>query len=205
MEYLAIIEPLEDIKDKNECRCGVYFLTGDKKGFQREMTLRTGIFTYYFYGAAIEVIEMDYEQVRDVRDIKQPDIRKFDLGLSYALTFNSSTQEILATNGFVYKFDQSTFYRRYPYVVSAMYQNMMTGLPFVWQLYTINGALVYVEMLTGFKKDSPAAKYALASGFVVSDRNTLKCMLPKTETEFEDSNKKLSQDEIDRLITKFNR
>ena len=202
--YIAVIEPMEPFNDYNSLiRCYVTFLTGNKKSKREEHILSTGIFKYYFFGAAIEVVSIENSTIVDIHDITKSDLKQFDLGIAYALTFNNTTQELLASNGFVYKFDQSTFYSRFPQVVSNMYRSMYSGKPFVWQLYLLNGAIVYVNMFTDVREESVAYKYLVSPGFSLQSRDTLKLMLPKDTDELKESHDKLSQDEIDIIVAKY--
>ncbi|MCR4739801.1 MAG: hypothetical protein K5886_06020 [Lachnospiraceae bacterium] len=199
MENIAIITPVEDIKSE-EVLSDIRFLTGDDSKSVIRAKIPGKYFQYYYHGATIEVVDYEDGQVRSVRDIKSDDIPQFNIGVSYGLTFNPVTTESLATNGNVYILNQSSFYRNYPQVVKDTI-DAMSGIRFAILYFTINGAVVYMQLIDDMKDGSAADKYSMSFGYVVDKRDILKSMLPKTASELADANRKLNQDEIDRLVS----
>lgn len=206
-DHLVLIKPLQQWTTESSVNCQYIILAGpyrnDLPGIIAPCI--TKMFTYYFFGATIEVVSIDRNgQVHgDPRDVKVEDFQKFGVNLSYALTINNVSQEILSTNGFVYKFSQSVFYRTHPDVVSNMYRAMALSTGFVLRLYTINGAIVYAELHDVVNESSAEYKYVVRPGYIVADRNVLKCLVPQTQEDFADAKAVLKQDDIDKLFEKL--
>lgn len=205
---IAIIKPNEDINGKEEVLCNVRFIDKANKHFTTNTYIKTNIFKYYFYGTTIEVLELDDNgKVIDVHDLDKNALHEYNLQINYALTLSFMGNKIvsLATNGVVYYLEQSTFFRNYSFVANNMYIGMLGSSNFVFRYYTMEGEIVYIQLETNKGVNSIDYKYSLHNGFVISDRNLLKALIPKTQEEFEDSNEKLSQKQIDDLIDKINK
>lgn len=207
MKGLAIITPLESTSiDKERIYSELYFIDSKNKHKVVMAYMPKSIFKYYFYGVTLEAVELDSNNnCVDVHDVNRDDMVTYGLTLSYGLTMSFTENDIasLATNGFVYYLFQSTFFRRYRHIFNDMYSGMMESKNFVLRYYLMDGEICYVELDCNRSKDADDYKYTMHNGFAVSDRNVLKNMLPKTESEFKDSNEKLSQSEIDKLIDKI--
>jgi hypothetical protein len=207
LEHLVIIKPLEDITGKTSVQCQYEIVAGKLKNTLSRFVAQctTNVFRYYYYGATIEIanIDADGNVYGAPRDVKIDDYKHFGIALSYALTFNNVSQEVLSTNGVVYRFSQSVFYRNHPDVVSNMYRAMMASTGFVLRLYTINGGIVYTEIHDNVLENSREYKYVIRPGFTVSDRNILKCLVPQSQEEYADSRELLKQEDIDKLFEKF--
>ncbi|MCR5733337.1 MAG: hypothetical protein K6G22_01910 [Lachnospiraceae bacterium] len=198
MENIAIISPLESI-DKEEVLSDIYFLTGDNAKTSVQAAVSADNYKFFFHGAAIKAVDCEDGKVLKVRDIQSDDIPQFNLELAYALTYNPLTTESLATNGNVYVLSESSFNEKYPEVVKNTV-DAMNGIRFAFMYFTINGEVVYAELIDDPKEDSVADKYSMSLGYVADKREILKSMLPKTVAELADANRKLNQEEIDLLV-----
>ena len=205
MKGLAIITPLENI-NKEQVYSELYFIDLSNKHRVIKTFVPNSIFKYYFYGVTIEAVELDNNNnCVNIHDITKDDMINYGISLGYALTLSFTENEAvsLATNGFTYYLYQSTFFRRYKYIFNNMYYAMTQSSNFVLRYFIMDGAICYVQLECNKSKDAADYKYAMHNGFAISDRNVLKSMLPKTESEFNDSNEKLSQMKIDQLIDKL--
>ncbi len=203
MEYITIITPNEE-PENAETLSSVFFLTGDMAKKSIQTHIPTKYFKYYYYGATIEVVDYENGRINDIRDVNNDDAASLGLGITYALTFNPATTESLATNGVVYILNQSVFFRNYPQVVMNTVRAMY-NTRFALLYYTVNGGVVYVQLIPNPNPGSHADTYSMSFGFVTDKRDMLKSMLPKTISEFEDANRKLNQTDIDKLIDKLYR
>lgn len=203
MTGLAIIMPLETI-DKESVYSELFFLQ------TREIVktfIPNNVFKYYFYGVTLEVVELDKNNnCISIHDVKKDDLIKYNLSINYALTISFDEDKIasLSTNGFVYYLEQTTFFKRYNFVLTNMYNAMKSSNNFVVRFFIINGAISYVQLECNKPSTASDYKYALHNGFSVSNRDILKCMLPKTDMDFIDSKEKLNQEAIDKLFEQMN-
>ena len=67
------------------------------------------------------------------------------------------------------------------------------------RMYTRNGAVISILFDKNIDKKSPMYKYALEVGFITANKDMLRGLVPKTQDDF-DKNKKLTQEDIDRLF-----
>ena len=199
MTGLAIITPLESI-EKESVYSELFFI-------QTRDIVKTyipnNVFKYYYYGVTLEIVELDNDnRCISIHDVKKDDLIKYNISINYALTISFDADKIasLSTNGVIYYLEQSTFFKRYKFVFTNMYNAMITSSNFVFRYFTINGAISYVQLECNKPATSPDYKYALHNGFTVSNRDILKCMLPKTDTDFADSKEKMNQEAIDKLL-----
>lgn len=200
---LAFIWPAEDIVGKEVCRSNVKFISGPfrHKVIQYDMT--TDIYKYYYWGVTFEVVIINQKgDLIEVRDIDKNDFGIFDLDFITALTYNANTHEILATNGFVYKLDQSLFYRHCPAVCEYIYKEMETANNFILYMYTINGGIASVLFDKDLHIKDKRYKSVIHKGFITSDNHLLRNMVPK-DTVDEEIGEKLKQEDIDKLIEKM--
>ena len=205
-EYLAIIEPTESIDGKDKCMCSVSFLTEDLNHRIETHLLSTCYFRYYYYGTALEVVEMDKDKnIINIRDLKNDDMVKFNLSIAHVVSFNALTHDALASNGFVYPFDQSTFATRHDRTFNNILSFMQLSQEFILRIYLINGAVVYIEPRDNVKQSSSLYKYNLNPGLTIRDRSFLKSMLPRSQSDFEDTKRKLSQNEVDEMFEKYSK
>lgn len=197
---LAYIWPAEDYTDKEFAMANVNFINGPfaKKSMQCRLT--TSIYKYYFWGVTFEVVSVtDQGYISTVADVRKEDLAEFGMGIAHALTFNSVTHEVLASNGFVYKLDQSLFYRNCRFACERIYQEMETADNFVMQMYTLNGGIVAVLFDKNLDPKRPGYQYAVHRGFVTGDNKVLRTLVPRTAAH-NDDNVVLKQPEIDVLV-----
>lgn len=200
---LAFIWPAEDITGKETALANVKFITGP---FMRKIArymLPTNIYKYYYWGVTFEVVTLtDTGAITEVTDVQKEDFTTFGLGLIHALSYNSITHEVLGSNGFVYKLDQSLFYKHCQSVCEYIYEQIETANNIVMQMYLINGGIISIS----FDKDVPAGSYsyqfAIQKGFVTADNKLLRTMVPKV-TSTADNKEVLKQGDIDKLIAKL--
>lgn len=205
MKGLAIIVPLEDI-NKEHVYSELYFIDLSNRHKVIKTYVPHNIFKYYFYGATLEVVELDNNNnCVNIHDITKDDMIEYSISLSYALTLSFTENEVvsLATNGFTYYLYQSTFFRRYKYIFNNMCNAMKQSNNFVLRYFIMNGAICYVQLECNKSRDAVDYKYVMHNGFAISNRDILKSLLPKTEIEFNNSTEKLSQMKIDQLIDKL--
>ena len=203
MNYLALISPMEDYAGKDTVMCNVKFLTGDRKQQMYQMSMTTDIFRFYFWGVTLEVVELDNSgNLIRVYDIDDEAKRKYNIGISYALTYNDVNHEILAANGFVYNIDESLFARYCRPVCERIYAQIQQSYNFALRFYTWNGAMLSLLFDANVSKDSPMFKYALNRGFIVADKKVLRGMSPaSTSVSYDyDKNQKLKQEDIDQML-----
>lgn len=199
-KYLAFIEPMEDLRDKIEVMCKIRIISGDLAFKSLQQVLKTTIFNYYFWGTTFEVVTIENGKIVNVEDVKKDTMLEFKLGLVYALTYNNFNHDVLTSDGFLHNLDDSLFARHCKPVLDRIYYEISTAYNFTMRMYTLNGAVINILFDKNIKKD----KYVLESGFISSDRKTLRNMIPKTQDEF-DKKKKLTQSEIDKLFNDMNK
>ena len=200
---LAYIWPVEEYKNKAYAQCYVKFLNGPFARQVGQYSLTTSIFQYYFWGVTLEMITITEKmEIVDVSDIQKEDFREFKLGIVYARTFNCNTHEVLASNGFIYKLDQSLFHNNCKKVCEHMYAEMETADNFLLALYTMNGGVIDLLLDKNVRTDAIGYKYAIHRGFVTADEKVLKGISVNTKTST-NGKEILKQEDIDKLIAHF--
>lgn len=201
-KYLAYISPVENIEGKEYVNCNITFISGDlNHKTWTNVCLKTDIFRYYYYGSTFEVIELDHMQnIVNIHDITVEDAKQFGVSLHNILTLNENTFDMLASNDFTYNLKENKFYNYCKNTVENMYTAMHHTTSFILRVYIINGAVVYIEMDDNPKENS---KYALSSGYIVTDKSKLRHSSYFDNNAMENGKEKLKQDDIDRLITKL--
>ena len=201
-KYLAYISPVEDITNKEYVNCNVTFITGDldHQTFHN-VWLKTDIFKYYYYGSTFEVLELDDRQkIVSIHDITVEEAKQFGVSLHNILTLNKSTCDMLASNDFTYNLKVNKFYNYCRHTVENIYNAMQNVVSFILRIYVINGAVVYIEMDDNPRQNS---KYALSSGYIVTDKSKLRHSAYLEESSSGNRNEKLKQEDIDKLITRL--
>lgn len=200
---LAYIWPAEDIQDKDIALANVKFITGPYERKTARYMLTTSIYRYYYWGVTFEVVTLtDNGAITEVSDIKREDLVSFGMNIIHALSFNSITHEVLGSNGFVYKLDQSLFYRNCKPVCDNIYNQIESATNIVMQMYTLNGGIIAILFDKDISPNSSSYKYVIQKGFVTADNKTLRSMVPKLEFE-EENHEVLKQRDIDKLIEKL--
>ncbi len=202
MEYteLALIEPLEEYKDKPNVLSIIKFVTGTHAHRRVQAMMPSSIFTYNFWGSTFELVTYnDKFEFSNVRDIEKEDFVKFNLGLTQALTFNEETKEVLATNGFVYPMNDSLYAKYCPKSWEIICNEIRQANNFTMQLFTYNGAVIYIYFDRDVKPNTSRYKKILTRGFVTIDKSLLRANTSIKNT-VNDSNVKLNQNDIDKLI-----
>lgn len=200
---LAYIWPAEDIQDKEVALANVKFITGPYERKTARYMLTTNIYRYYYWGVTFEVVSLDENgAITEVADVRKEDLLDFRMNIIHALSFNSITHEVLGSNGFVYKLDQSVYYRNCKPVCDFIYSQIETAENIVMQMYTVNGGIIAILFDKNISPDRKDYKYAIQRGFVTADNKLLRSMVPKTEVQ-EDNHEILKQNEIDKLIEKL--
>ena len=197
---LAYIWPAEDIDGKTEALANVKFLTGPYERKIGRYILTTSIYKYYYWGVTFEVVTLAEDgSITEVADVKKEDLAIFGMNIIHALSFNSCTHEVLGSNGFVYKLDQSLFYRNCKAVCDYIYEMAASAENIVMQMYTLNGGIIAILFDKDLSPNSTSFKYAIQRGFVTADNKLLRSMVPKTDVPV-DNKEILDQRDIDRLI-----
>lgn len=197
-KYLAYINPLEDITGKDKVTCNFVFLTGDLKHRNIQYSgIDTSFFKYYYYGSTLETVELGSNmEILDIHDVTMDDAERFNLCCNRILTFNIKTYDMLASNNFVYNFKQNNFYNYCKGTANNIVNRMKQINEFVLRAYTINGGIFYIELDENPRSD----KYTMSPGYVVNDKSLLRM---SEINDGHNSNAKLSQEDIDKLITKL--
>lgn len=197
---LAFIWPIEEYKDKEMANCYVRYVTGPFAHKTARYNLKTDIYRYYYWGVTFEVVTIDEQgTITEVADVKKGDLAEFGMGIVHAITYNSGTHEVLASNGFVYKLDQSLFYRNCKEVCEYIYEVIEESDNFVMQMYTMNGGIISILFDRNLDANSKSYKYAVHKGFVTGNSKLLRSMVPKTQGSTENK-EVLTQRDIDRII-----
>ena len=200
VKCLAYIWPAEDIEGKTEALANVKFMTGPYERKIGRYILTTSIYKYYYWGVTFEVITLAEDgSITEVADVKRDDLASFGMGIIHAISYNSCTHEVLGSNGFVYKLDQSLFYRNCKAVCDYIYEMANSAENIVMQMYTLNGGIISILFDKNLSSDSKSYKYAIQRGFVTADNKLLRSMVPKTDMSA-DNKEILDQRDIDRLI-----
>lgn len=174
-----------------------------KERQQARYMLTTSIYKYYYWGVTFEVVSLaENGVITEVADVSREDLISFGLNIIHALSFNSITHEVLGSNGFVYKLDQSLFYRNCKPVCDYIYSQIGTANNIVMQMYTLNGGIISILFDKDIQPNSSSYKYVIQKGFVTADNKLLTSMVPKTEATT-DNREVLKQRDIDRLIEKL--
>lgn len=204
--YLAFIEPMEYLEEgKAEVMCTIRIITGDLAYKILHQKLRTDIFRYYFWGTTFEVVYIDDNMnVYKVEDVQKDTMLEFKLGVVYALTYNNITHDVLGSDGFLHNLDDSLFARHCRPVLNVMYNEIQTAYNFSMRMYTLNGAVINILFDKNMSEKSPGYKYSMQSGFISTNKDMLRNMIPKTQAEF-DRKKKLTQEDIDKLFDDMNK
>lgn len=202
MKYseLALIEPLEEYKNKENALSIIKIVTGTHAHRRFQAMMPSSIFTYNFWGSTFEVVTYnDKFEFSDVRDIEKEDFVKFNLGLTQALTFNEESKDVLATNGFVYPMNDSLYAKYCPKVWERILNEIRQANNFTMQLFTYNGAVIDICFDKDVKPNSTRYKKILTRGFVTTDKTLL-----RTNTSIKntvgDTNAKMNQEDIDKLV-----
>jgi len=209
-KYLVYITPLESFTPPSphalyltptSVNCNITFITGDLDHKTIISKVDTDFFIFYYFGSALEVIELDNQNnIVNIRDITKADLLDFNISLRNIITLNNKTFDMLATNGFTYNMKQNKFYNYCKQTVENIYNEIQNADNFSLRVYIQNETVVYIEL----EKDidpSSNNKIALSSGFVASDKSKLKISAVKNNTGVTDN--KLTQDNVDKLITKL--
>lgn len=198
-KYLAFIEPLADYTGKEEVLCQVRFVTGDLAYRTFQQVLKTEIFNYYFWGTTFEVVYVEGGKITKVEDINKDTMLEFNIGVIYAISYNASTHDVLSNTGFLHNLDDSLFARHCKPILQRIYAEIAISQNFTMRMYTRNGAVISILFDKNIDKKSPMYKYALEVGFITANKDMLRGLVPKTQDDF-DKNKKLTQEDIDRLF-----
>ena len=201
---LAIIEPINMDFSKEKVWSKISVVTGEHAHRKFNMLVQTNVFRYYFWGSAFAVIKYnDAFELLEVRDIVKDDLKRYNLDVLQALTYNQMTHDVVATNGVVYNIDDSLYGKYCPHVCKRIYEEIKTAYNFTLLMITMNGAVIDLT----FDKNVEPRRYpyrnVLTSGFVATDAKAMRFMMPKTRETITDSNEKLSQEDIDDLIEKM--
>lgn len=182
-KYLAFIEPLEDIANKQEVMCNIRIITGERAYDVLHQKLTTDIFRYYFWGTTLEVISIDSStgQVVSVEDLQMETMSMFNIGITYALTYNRMNHDILCFNGMLYNLDESLFARHCKPVLQNIYNVIDTSYNFSMRIHTLKGALLNILFDNNINPNAAGYKYALGCGFVAANKQTLRNMIPQTQ------------------------
>lgn len=196
--YLAYITPINvNVNGLSIVPCTVVFLTGDLKHRPFTYNISSDYFKYYYYGSTLEVIELNNDlSISSIRDLTKDDADHFGISYCKALTLNLTTGDMLASNDFVYNINQNNFNNYCKGTIRNILERIKKLPEFSLGLYIINGAVIYIELY-----ETPRnTKYAMSSGYLVNDKSLLKHNSEVSECT---GNRKLSQVEIDNLITKL--
>ena len=201
-KYLAYISPMEDITGKDCANCNITFITGDLDHRTiLNVKLKTDIFRYYYYGSAMEVVEVDERQnIVEIHDLTVEEAKQFGVSLYHILTLNKSTYDMLASNDFTYNLKVNKFYNYCTGTIENIYNAMQKLENFLLRVYVIKGVVVYVELDDNPKKSS---KYALSEGYIVSDKSKLRHSAYMDNSASGKGNEKLKQADIDKLVTQM--
>lgn len=200
---LAYIWPAEDIQGKDIALANVKFITGPYERKTARYMLTTSIYKYYYWGVTFEVVSLaENGAITGVADVIREDLISFGMNIIHALSFNSITHEVLGSNGFVYKLDQSLFYRNCKPVCDYIYSQIETANNIVMQMYILNGGIISILFDKDIQPNSSSYKYVIQKGFVTADNKLLRSMVPKTEATT-DNREVLKQRDIDKLIEKL--
>ncbi len=200
---LAYIWPAEDIQGKDVALANVKFINGPYERKTARYMLTTSIYKYYYWGVTFEVLTLTEDgSITEVSDVKKEDLLSFGMNIIHALSFNNITHEVLGSNGFVYKLDQSVFYRNCKPVCDYIYSQIESANNIVMQMYTLNGGIISILFDKDVPEYSSSYKYVIQKGFVTADNKLLRSMVPKTEIE-SDNREVLKQRDIDKLIEKL--
>ncbi len=200
---LAYIWPAESIEGKDNAYAYVRFINGPYERKIGKYFLTTSIYKYYFWGVTFEVVTINEDgSIVEVADVKKQDLEAFDMSIIHALSCNSISHEVLGSNGFVYKLDQSVFYRMCGQVCDHIYEQIEGAENIVLQMYTLKGGIISVLFDKNIPESHPSYKYAIQRGFVTTDNKILRSMVPKKETGA-DNKEILKQADIDKLIEKL--
>ena len=180
--------------------CNVVFITGDLKHRVIQYNgIDTSYFTYYYYGSTLEVVEIDAGmRILDIHDITLDDAEYFGLYCNNILTYNIKNSDMLASNDFVYNLKVNNFYNYCKQTVNNIVDRMQQVKEFVLRAYTINGAIIYIEL----DENPKGNKYTMSPGYIVNNKELLR-MNGNITAGMSSSNEKLSQDDIDKIITKM--
>ena len=197
-KYLAYITPINaNINGLSVVPCNVIFITGDLKHRCYNYNISSDYFKYYYYGSTLEVIELNSDMsINDIHDLTKEDAEYFGVSYHKALTLNLVNGDMLATNDFVYNIRNNNFHNYCGKTIQNILDRVIKLPEFSLGLYIINGAVVYVELYENPKN----IKYSMSAGFVVNDKSLLK---GRDVSVGYSENKKLSQVEIDKLITRL--
>ena len=200
---LAYIWPVEPIEGKETALANIRCMNGPFAHKILESVLTTRIYTYYYWGVTFEAVTLSESgEVLEIGDVTKEDVKTFGMDMVCALTFNNMTHEVLASDGFVYKLDQSLFYRNCKQICEYIYKEIETANNFTLRMYTVNGAVAALLFDKNLTPDAKGYKFAIHRGFVTADNSILRTMVPKTALP-ERSNDILKQPEIDKLIEEY--
>ena len=200
-KYLAFIWHAEDYINKEECLCYIQFLTGKLRGKIVQAKLTTGIFKYYYWGVTLEEVELNARnEVIGVADLTVDSLSRYNMNILHALTFNEETSDVLGSDGFVYKLNQSVFYNRCKAVYDYIVQEMKTANNCILRLYIKDGGIFSILFDKNISPKSPGYKYIMQRGFVTADKKVLRTMIPSTDASVGNSNDKLSQSDVDKMF-----
>jgi hypothetical protein len=203
IKCLAYIWPAESIEGKDNAYAYVRFINGPYERKIGKYFLTTSIYKYYFWGVTFEVVTINEDgSIVEVGDVKKEDLEAFDMSIIHALSWNSITHEVLGSNGFVYKLDQSVFYRICGRVCDHIYEQIEGSENIVLQMYTLGGGIISVLFDKNIAESHPSYKYAIQRGFVTADNKILRSMVPKKDISV-DNKEILKQGDIDKLIEKL--
>lgn len=203
-KYLAFIEPLEDFRDKEEAYCQIRIMSGDLKFKVFRQLLKTTIFNFYFWGTTFEVVYIENGVVIKVEDLHKDTMEEFSITVDYAVTYNAFTHEVLTKSGFLHNLDDSLFARNCKPILMRIYSEIATSYNFSMRFYLRKGAIISLLFDKNIDEKACFYKYVMQAGFVAADRNTMRSMIPKTQTDY-DKNKKLNQEDIDRLFKEMSK
>ena len=198
---IAFIWHLEDYTGKETCLCQLRILSGKYNGKYFQAYLTTNIFKFYYWGVTLEEVEIDKNlNIISVSDLDLESMKKYNINIFYALTFNEETSDALGSDGFVYKLNQSIFYNKCRAVYDHIMNEIKTARNFSLRLYTRDGGIFYFVFDKDISPKASGYKYVMNKGYITADKKVLKSMIPATSTNNTNSNEKMTQADVDKML-----
>ena len=188
------------IADQGENKlCMVEEVLGNDVGhkYNTKYIYPKGMFEKYFHGTLIMFCK-DGKQITSTEEIKE----NFDIRFEYVKAFNLETGMLYASDGVAYDFNNNYFCNHNRQTKQNIELDLLKCNSFYMHLIIdeLTGHILDVTLIADPKKSSKFAyKHRVVKGFVPTNMLDLRDL--KKSGNNSNSNEKLSQDDIDKLIT----
>ena len=195
-KVLAFVSPLSEYQDKYFCDVRVV------KGSYRNNHFQEYYDKEYFkdclYGATLALIKTDGVTAEFVEPTKES-LADFKLNITFVINYNEVTKNVVTIDGEIYNLNDCLFTKYNKQTVLNMYNAIATCDNFHMQLMIQDGKIYDIGLYINKKPKDKNYNCVLHRGFVPASKDLLKRTINLSQEDI-DTNKKLNQNEIDKML-----